>query len=71
MLVHNHPSGNLQPSEEDKDITDRLIQSGRILHTEVLDHLIITEKTYLSFRDTGLMGELEKSLKYVHSIYAT
>ena len=65
MLVHNHPSGNLTPSEEDKDITDRLIQSGRILHTEVLDHLIITEKTYLSFRDTGLMGELEKSLKYV------
>ncbi len=42
ILVHNHPSGDLQPSEADKDTTDNLIQAGRIVRTEVSDHLIIT-----------------------------
>lgn len=65
ILVHNHPSGNIKPSEEDKDITDRLIQVGNIINIKVLDHLIITEKTYNSFSDTGIMNELEKSIKYV------
>ena len=62
ILVHNHPSGSLTPSEADKDITDRLIQVGRILN---IDHLIITPKSYISFRSTKLMDELEQSLKYV------
>ena len=65
ILVHNHPSGNIKPSEEDKDITDRLIQVGNIINIKVLDHLIITEKTYNSFSDTGIMNELELSTKYV------
>ncbi len=65
ILVHNHPSGNLKPSEGDRDVTDRLIQVGRILRTPVLDHLIITEKTYFSFKDVGLLQELEKSTKYM------
>lgn len=65
ILVHNHPSGELKPSEADKDLTDNLIQVGRIMHVPVLDHLIITETTYLSFKDTGLLDELEQSLKYV------
>lgn len=65
VLVHNHPSGNLKPSEGDRDVTDRLIQVGRILRTPVLDHLIITEKTYFSFKDVGLLQELEKSTKYM------
>lgn len=65
ILVHNHPSGNIRPSEEDKDITDRLIQVGKIINIEVLDHLIITDKTYNSFSDTGIMNELERSTKYV------
>ncbi len=65
ILVHNHPSGGLTPSEGDKDITDRLIQCGRIVHVHVLDHLIITEKSYFSFADTGLLAELELSKKYV------
>jgi len=65
MLVHNHPSGELNPSDEDKDITDRLIQVGKIVRTEVLDHLIISEKSYLSFLDTGLLDELEQSTKYL------
>lgn len=65
ILVHNHPSGEIQPSETDKDITDRLIQVGRIMNIPVLDHLIITEKTYYSFTATGLLTELEQSTKYV------
>ncbi|MCO6522005.1 MAG: JAB domain-containing protein [Snodgrassella sp.] len=65
ILVHNHPSGSLIPSEEDKDITDRLIQVARILNIELTDHLIITPRSYISFRTTRLMEELEQSLKYV------
>jgi len=65
ILVHNHPSGELEPSTSDKDMTDRLIQCGRIMNVPVLDHLIITEKSYYSFDGTGLLGELELSEKYV------
>lgn len=65
ILVHNHPSGSLTPSVADKDITDRLIQVGRILNIDLIDHLIITPKTYISFRSIKLMDELEQSLKYV------
>jgi len=65
ILVHNHPSGKLTPSEEDKDLTDRLIQACRIMNTPVLDHVIITAHSYLSFKETGLLERLEASLKYV------
>lgn len=65
ILCHNHPSGELQPSDADKDITDRLIQVGIIVDTKVIDHLIISDKSYLSFADIGLFAELEKSTKYV------
>lgn len=65
IAVHNHPSGTLIPSAADKDITDRLIQVGRILNIELIDHLIITPQSYISFRSIELMGELTQSLKYV------
>ncbi|KAA5535146.1 DNA repair protein [Taibaiella lutea] len=65
ILVHNHPSGELTPSERDKDVTDQLIQVGRIMHVPLMDHLIISEKDYYSFMDSGLLKELEQSLKYV------
>lgn len=65
ILVHNHPSGEIKPSETDKDHTDRLIQVGKIMNVPVLDHLIITEKTYYSFAESGLLAELERSTKYV------
>lgn len=65
IAVHNHPSGSLIPSDADKDITDRLIQVGRILHIDLIDHLIITLDGYLSFRQIELMQQLEKSLTYV------
>lgn len=65
ILCHNHPSGELKPSDADKDISDRLIQVGIIVDTEVIDHLIISYKSYLSFADIGLLDELKKSTKYV------
>lgn len=55
ILIHNHPSGNLQPSEADKSITDRLKQAGELLEVNVLDHLIITAKSFYSFADFGVL----------------
>jgi len=65
ILIHNHPGGNMKASPNDKDLTDRLIQVGIIMQVPVLDHIIISEKTYMSFEDTGLLTELKKSTKYV------
>lgn len=65
ILVHNHPSGDLLPSAADEDITDRLIQVGLIMQVPVIDHLIITESSYYSFADSGLLASLSKSIKYV------
>lgn len=65
IIVHNHPSGDLKPSEEDIDVTDRLFQVGRIVNTPVEDHLIISLKSYLSFKQIGLLDKISKSTKYV------
>ncbi len=65
ILAHNHPSGELRPSEADKDLTDRLIQVGLIVNTPVEDHLIISDRSYMSFLDIGLMEELGRSTKWV------
>jgi DNA repair protein RadC len=65
VLIHNHPSGEMKPSQEDLDITDRLIQVGIILNIIVIDHLIISEKAYNSFSDTGMLSKLEESTRYV------
>ena len=55
ILSHNHPSGNLVPSQADKDITNKIREAGRVLDIPVLDHLIITSESYFSFADEGLM----------------
>jgi len=65
VLVHNHPSGEVKPSKEDINITDRLIQVGNILGIKVLDHLIIGDKTYNSFGDTGQLAKIEESTRYM------
>ncbi|PIT63225.1 hypothetical protein BHC47_09300 [Snodgrassella alvi] len=65
IAIHNHPSGRLVPSKADLDITDRLIQVGRILNIALVDHLIISTEAYESFRSMGIMDDLEKSLTYV------
>ncbi|WP_431111328.1 RadC family protein [Winogradskyella poriferorum] len=55
ILCHNHPSGTLKPSQADKDITQKLKTAAQSLDIKVLDHLIITEKTYFSFADDGIL----------------
>lgn len=55
ILAHNHPSGQLKVSEADKNITRQLVQAGNLLGIKVMDHLIVTTSTYLSFRDEGLI----------------
>jgi len=55
ILSHNHPSGNLTPSSQDRDINNKIKEAGKLLDIPVLDHLILTPETYLSFADEGLM----------------
>lgn len=55
ILIHNHPSGDSDPSGEDLEITKQLVDSGRIIGIEVLDHLIIAADSYLSFKEKKLI----------------
>ena len=56
IICHNHPSGNLQPSESDQAITRKMKDSGLLMDVQLLDHLIITsEDNYYSFADNGLV----------------
>jgi len=55
ILAHNHPSGQLTPSQADIDLTKKLKTAGGFLDIQVLDHVIITEDSYFSFADDGLM----------------
>jgi len=56
ILSHNHPSGNLRPSQADLDITKKLVQAGKTMEINVLDHVIISDKGYYSFLDEGLIS---------------
>jgi DNA repair protein RadC len=55
ILAHNHPSKNTEVSDEDIRLTEKLIQSGTILDIEVLDHIIITDDSYISFKEKRLL----------------
>ena len=55
IVCHNHPSGNLNPSESDTRITQKIKEAGNIMDIQLLDHLIISEKDYYSFADNGLL----------------
>ena len=55
ILSHNHPSGNLSPSSADKQLTQKLKTAGESLDIKILDHIIVTEKSYFSFADEGLL----------------
>ncbi|WP_425635833.1 RadC family protein [Algoriphagus yeomjeoni] len=55
ILVHNHPSGNISPSDQDKRLTRRLVNIGRELDLTVLDHVIFTDSGYFSFADDGTL----------------
>lgn len=56
ILAHNHPSSKLQPSESDKQLTDKIVKAAKLLDIKVLDHVILTpDKKYFSFADNGLL----------------
>jgi len=55
ILAHNHPSKNMEVSDADIKLTEKLIQSGAILDIEVIDHIIISDDGYISFKEKGLL----------------
>ncbi|MFH1319374.1 MAG: DNA repair protein RadC [Bacteroidota bacterium] len=55
ILCHNHPSGNLKPSEQDIQLTKKLKKSGEVMDIPVIDHIIITDSGYYSFADEGIL----------------
>jgi DNA repair protein RadC len=55
ILCHNHPSGDLEPSEEDLTVNKRLAEAGKLLGIEVLDHIIVSKDSFSSFKENGLL----------------
>lgn len=55
IICHNHPSGNIYPSDADKAITKKLIECAKLMDMPLLDHIILTEDSYFSFGDEGLL----------------
>lgn len=55
IVAHNHPSGNMKPSQQDIDLTRKLREGGRFLEIQLLDHIIVTTEGYYSFADEGLL----------------
>lgn len=55
VISHNHPSGNLKPSRQDEALTQKIKQAGELLDIKLLDHVIVTNESYYSFADEGLL----------------
>jgi DNA repair protein RadC len=55
LVVHNHPSGNLEPSAEDMSVTARIAEAGKVLGIPLLDHVIVSREGYLSYKEKGLL----------------
>jgi DNA repair protein RadC len=55
ILAHNHPDNNIEISDADRKMTEKLIQSGTILDIEVIDHIIVTNNNYVSFKEKGIL----------------
>ena len=55
IIAHNHPSGNPEPSEDDLEITKRLVEAGKILGIEVVDHIIVSKDSFVSFKEKNLI----------------
>ena len=53
IVAHNHPSDNLTPSQEDRELTDRLVKAGRVVGIPLVDHIILGIDNYLSLRENG------------------
>ena len=55
ILAHNHPSGQLQPSQADKHLTKKIIEAANLFEIQISDHLIVSSETYFSFADEGIL----------------
>ena len=55
LLSHNHPSMNAKPSENDRKMTRRIVDAAKIMQIEVIDHIIVCDESYYSFKDEGLL----------------
>lgn len=62
MLIHNHPSGECSPSKEDIEVTKRMAEAGDLMGITVLDHIILGEQEYYSFRETGMLKSTSKNI---------
>ena len=75
ILAHNHPSGDPEPSRHDIEVTKRLAEAGNLMGIEVLDHIVVAENRYFSFREEKILPEYfqmeevaaEQSLPYAKS----
>jgi len=64
IMVHNHPSGDLTPSFSDKEITEKMGAIGKFVNLPIIDHLIISEESYFSFADSGLLEQIMAESHY-------
>ena len=64
IMVHNRPSGNLDPSDSDIDITEKMVAVGKFLGIPVVDHVIISDKAYLSLLNRGILQKIVEEEKY-------
>lgn len=55
IMAHNHPSGNLQPSRADEELTRKIKDAGQLLDIRVIDHIIVTDEGFYSFADEGIL----------------
>ncbi|MEO8088515.1 MAG: DNA repair protein RadC [Bacteroidota bacterium] len=55
ILCHNHPSGNVKPSQQDIDLTKKIVAAGKLMEISVLDHVIVAQSAFFSFADEGMM----------------
>lgn len=55
ILAHNHPSGETQPSQQDKTLTKKIKEAGKLIEIELIDHVILTSETHYSFADENLI----------------
>lgn len=62
MLIHNHPSGECSPSKVDIEVTKRMAEAGDLMGITVLDHIIVGEQEYYSFRETGMLKSTSKNI---------
>ena len=56
IVAHNHPSGDLEPSPEDRETTARLVEAGKILGVDLIDHIIVSRSAFMSFEQKGLLN---------------